>query len=66
MKRALLKGIGDLNEPLQLSFAKGIAQIEEALGAVDAAPRGTRTGSLRGFLSRRLLELQQRHRGASA
>jgi hypothetical protein len=37
--------IGDLNEPLQLSFAKGIVQIEEALEAVDAPPRGTRTRS---------------------
>jgi len=48
--------IGDLNEPLQLSFAKGIAQIEDAFEAIDPAPRGTRTGSLRGFLSRCLLE----------
>jgi hypothetical protein len=37
--------IGDLNEPLQLCFAKLALQIEEALEAVDAAPRGTRTRS---------------------
>jgi len=36
---------GDLNEPLQLSFAKLALQIEEAFEAIDPAPRGTRTRS---------------------